>query len=434
MLKPYQHEGAAFLAAHTRALLADEPGLGKCAQSVEAAKLIRARTVLIVAPAIAKYHWQREWAKWDDRAAPVIPSVLSYNDAADERNWNKGEPWDLLIVDESHYAKNPFAQRTKAIFGKGGVAYAAKRIWCLTGTPTPNNPAELWVILRAFGVTGLDYGSFTERYCILDQNGYIRGARRDMMRELRELTTPYVLRRYAKDVMPEVEMQIEEYAVKPSTEWLSLIGVANMDLTGERTIASAKKEEAALRERLEKAANDDELMEILRPGHGVEYLSLYRRYLALLKAPGVCDLVKFEIENGLVDKLVIYGYHVAPMRLMAQTLRDAGIRTEFIYGGTPPKTRDAAIGRFTRVKGGSPVLLANMVAAGTAIDLTAAHEGIMFEMDWTPAVNAQAMLRMRRHGQKHRVRMRVMVAGGTLDERISAVVARKTNDIVALWE
>lgn len=424
----YQMEGVAFLVERTRALLADEPGLGKSGQVIVAAQKIGAQNACVICPAVARFHWRREWQKWwSDGLTPV---VLSYDEASRETLWRQCV-WDVLVIDESHYAKNPTAARTRAIFAKGGGAYGARRIWCLTGTPTPNHPGELWVMLRAFGATKLSYQAYCERYCILDREGRIRGAYKPNIPELREIVRPYVLRRMAKDVLPDIKMNIEEYTVQPRTDWLALMGTSGVDWDGKKTSASALAEEAALRAQLESAQDDDAILAALN--RNPEKTALYRRYLGIVKAPATYELVKFELANGIVDKLVVYGYHVEPLGLMYQKAKRDGIKAEMIYGGTPPKARDAAITRFTRPRG-SRVLFANMVAAGVAIDLTAAHEGIMFETDWTPDKNIQPMMRMRRYGQKELVRMRIISAAGTLDERISAVVARKTADIVALWE
>src|SRR3990167_8392102 len=83
-LKPFQHTGAAFLASRTRALLADEPGVGKTSQFITAANLVGARRVGVVAPGIGLTHWRREFDKWNfqgDRA-----DVISWDDAHEMRD------------------------------------------------------------------------------------------------------------------------------------------------------------------------------------------------------------------------------------------------------------------------------------------------------------------------------------------------------------
>ena len=144
--RPYQIEGAKFLASKRYALLADDPGLGKTAQSVRACDAIGARTVAVVCPASVVLNWRREFDRWwpDWLERPLL-YVESYDKVA--RHCWREPNFDLLIVDEAHYAKTPTAARTKALYGKSadgsGLVSKAKRTWLLTGTPAPNNPAEL---------------------------------------------------------------------------------------------------------------------------------------------------------------------------------------------------------------------------------------------------------------------------------------------------
>lgn len=69
VLFPHQRAGVAFLATAKRALLADEPGLGKTAQAIRALKELKDRgeevfPILIVCPNTLKKNWAREFARW----------------------------------------------------------------------------------------------------------------------------------------------------------------------------------------------------------------------------------------------------------------------------------------------------------------------------------------------------------------------------------
>ena len=66
-LRPYQSEGAKFLADDTirqSHLLGDEPGVGKTAQAISACDQLRARRVLVCCMSIAKRHWAREFERF----------------------------------------------------------------------------------------------------------------------------------------------------------------------------------------------------------------------------------------------------------------------------------------------------------------------------------------------------------------------------------
>ena len=196
-LYPYQQTGATFLARRGRALLADEMGLGKSAQAIAACDIVGAGlSVGVVCPASVKANWKREFALFGREAHNV--DIESYDKVA--RGAFDKAAFDVLILDEAHYLKSPKAKRTKAIYGPkcdgvDGLVGRSNRVFLLTGTPTPNDPSELWTHLRAVmpgAIAGKTrprpYFSFINRYCTIINKGFgpqITGGRR--LDELRAL-------------------------------------------------------------------------------------------------------------------------------------------------------------------------------------------------------------------------------------------------------
>lgn len=414
-LKPFQQTGAEFLAARTRALLADEPGVGKTAQFITAANLVGARRIGIVAPGIGLTHWRREIDKWNfqgDRA-----DVISWDDAHEQRDLFEQAgglrrlpmQWDVLIPDEVHFGKNPQARRTKAVFGKGGLGWYARRIWAGSGTPAPNNVSELWPMLRAFGKTKMDLPAFVSYFCVVDGLGKIRGNRADTIDELRAILKGFSLRRLKKDVLPELgEIDVQEWYVQPNA----------------RFTFDVEPRVGSLENRL-RGMSDEELMAFLSdPGEDFATLC---RYNALLKAPAVFDTVKFELENGLLEKVVIYGHHKEALAALQREFDRAGIGSILIYGDTPMATRDRMIETW-KTDVHTPVNLSSISVAGTVLDYTAAHQVIALEMSWVPGNNSQAWQRPHRQGQDKPVTVRVAV-GTPIDEIMTGVLIRKTKAI-----
>ncbi|MFX7040781.1 helicase-related protein, partial [Acinetobacter baumannii] len=73
------------------------------------------------------------------------------------------------------------------------------------------------------------------------------------------------------------------------------------------------------------------------------------------------------------------------------------------------------------------VFVGNVRAAGTGLTLTAASDIVMLESSWTPADNAQALMRVHRVGQSAaKVRARFIMLANSIDEVVSDTVARKT--------
>lgn len=425
-LNPHQITGRDFLASRTRALLADEPGVQKTRQAIAAVDKVKATSVLVICPAIARTHWAREFDKWSEGYRPAELRIISFADSDKPTSINRvtldNPMWDTLIVDESHYAKNPLAKRTRSVFAKGGAAWLARRIWCLTGTPAPNNPAELWVMLRSFGVCNYEYEDFKEHFCVVDRMGFVRGTRKDNLPELRRMLDPIVLRRTFTEIMPEIgEIDVQELAVEPRRDFLKSVGPAEEALYVERT--------EKLRVALAECATDAEALQLLHPNRIA--FATARRYMAMLKAPGVYDILNFELENGLLDKVVVFGYHVEALQMMFKKARHAGWWPQIITGATPEKDRYAAIDLFN-APGKSRIMFANIAAAGHVINLSAANQGIALELDWVPSMNSQAWMRMRRAPQTRPVSIRVAVCAGP-DEIVSGVVARKSKDLLQLW-
>jgi SWI/SNF-related matrix-associated actin-dependent regulator 1 of chromatin subfamily A len=416
-LKPFQQQGVEFLVPRTRALLADEPGVGKTGQIITAANVVGARHLGIVVPEIGVRHWERELNKWNSTAdrADIIPWGQAHDAAARRQKQAPAPLWDVLIPDESHFGKNPQARRTKAVFAKGGLGYYARRIWAASGTPAPNNISELWPLMRAFGKTGMDEQSFKNYFCLVnDLTGKVVGNRPERVEELRAILKTFALRRLKKDVLPELgAIDIQEWYVKPSGAFC-----AKADL---------HSDELKLQARLA-GLSDEEILVYL--AGDTEFATL-RRYNALLKAPAIFDTVKFEQENGLLDRVVIYGYHREAMQALYLAFRRASIAVFLIFGDTPKADRDGIIERWKVTPGG--VLIASSIIASTVLDFTAAHQGIMLEMDWVPGNNFQAMQRMHRHGQEYPVSIRV-ASGTPIDDIINGVLIRKIEGLAEIFD
>lgn len=421
-LKPFQLEGAAFLAARTRALLADEPGCGKSAQLIRACELVDAKHVRVVCPGVGIEHWRREFSRWWTDARRPVVEVLSYDDARRLAQGGASKMAfvraDVLVVDESHMAKNPGAQRTVAVFGKGGLGHFADRIWCASGTPAPNNASELYPMLKAFGAIRMDYDTFRNYFCIVDAMGKVRGNRPDRVAELRAILLSVSLRRRKVDVLPELgAVDVQEWFVEPNPAFIP---------DGTRPEIAAQEQE--LRRQLSGKSFEDMLAALA----GDKEFATLRRYNAMLKAPAVFEQVKFEVENGLLDKVTIYGYHKEPLKALEQRFNAAGIGAVLIYGDTPARERDALIEGWKKPDG-PRVNLSSIIVAGMVLDYTAAHQGIMLEMDWVNGNNQQAMQRMHRQGQAKPVTVRVAV-GSEIDEIVSTVLVRKAKDFFDLFD
>ena len=426
-LKPFQQTGSQFLQNLRRALLADDMRLGKTVQALDAAKALGAQHVMVVCPGIAKMVWRTHAAKLDCRFAWFM--VVSYEELR-----RYGEYWtstygnDILILDEAHFTKTASAQRTRAVWGKAkGVAHRSRYIWCLSGTPAPNHAGELWPMMRSFGATKMGKPEFEEYFCRLDRYGTPKGTRLDRVDELRGILSTFTLRRTKREVAPELPtLTIEPYPVEPSLDYLRAAWPGECD---SRRVYYDNQDNRLYRE-----------LQLRKPHEQLEYLERHsvnlaqlRSITALLKAPRVAELIRLMLDNGITDKLVVFGYHRDPLKLLQRELTYAGYKSVIVYGGTSDEDKEKAVTKFTR-KNGASVFIGNIESAGTAIDLSVANTAILLERDWVPGNNAQALDRMGGFNQKEPMTAYDMYIPNSADEIVQQVVDRKTHELSKVFD
>ena len=431
-LLPYQSVGSFFLASRTRAGLFDEPGVGKTAQAINALDRLGARRVIVVCPAAVRQVWVGEFKKfavlprrilkgstlqdlnlWCRGKADVF--IVSYEMATRWKKHLEDDLVEVLILDESHYAKSSSAMRTRALLGgrcdgQGGIGRWCARTWFLTGTPAANDPMDVWPFLRFAGATSLTERAFTDRYFKATSNGFGTRTtpRKETLEELKHVINSCSLRRTKAQAgldLPPI--------------WLTTQMVDGDTAEIRALLAQHPELSDAIREALERGG-----LSFLDAQH----IATLRRLVAEAKAPAFVQLLCEELENGL-DKVVVFGIHKRALEVVRDGLAARGVSHVHLDGSTGESDRIKAVDRFQRdpsVK----VFVGNIRAAGTGITLTAAADLIMFESDWAPAANAQAIMRVHRIGQGRQVRARFIVLANSIDEVVIETVARKTRAII----
>ena len=427
-LFPYQVEDASWLSTKKKALLAHEMGTGKSAITIQAMKLANVKRVLIIAPPIARETWKREYKKWGMREpriilkrsekieAPDESVVVSFDYATVNHKQLCKTQFDLIVVDESHFLKAPTAKRTQAVFGTHGVIHKTKRIWLLSGTPMPNNPSELWPMLRSFGATDLSFDQFVSYYCTYYeymQRKVITGARGVRIPELQALLKPVMLRRTTEEVLKDLpEVRHEELLLEPKLT----------NLTPE-----LKEEFKLLESSLGKNKTPEEAIAAM--SMLASSISTLRRYCAIQKVEALSEILIEELENRAYEKIVIFGIHREALGVLQEKLsRFNPVR---IDGSINPIERQRNIDRFQN-DGSCRVFIGNIQAAGTNITLTSCHHMVFLEQSWVPGDNQQAVARCRRIGQKNSVFVRHAAIKDTVDQRVQSALASKSFDISQL--
>lgn len=424
ILHPFQNDGVSFLWKRRLTLLADQMGLGKTPQTIRALDCLGDTQPLVVCPAIAKEHWRCMFRDWS--MMQHTPTIVSYDYARENVRQLSAHQWDALVVDEMHFTKSIKAKRTNAIWGKGNIAWHADKVMSLSGTPAPNHYGELFPIMTAYGAWRGTYHEFIARYCILDDMGKVVANSLRYVDELRAILDQFMIRRLKKDVASELPpVSIHPWYVKSDPDLLDVIRPGDSD----RVAARMRKEDAQLKLALH-GLTEDERMDYLRSKQ--THYATWRRINSVMKCPAVLSQLLFEFDNQLVDKVVVYAYHRDAIVLLRDMLKGKGINVACIWGGTDERKRIVEQDKFKRWQRG--VFIGQIVAAGTAIDLTSAHEGIMLEKSWVPGENAQAMERMHRYGQAFPVTIRDVTIRGSVDEDVSRTLDRKMRELSALFD
>lgn len=458
-LSPYQIAGAEFLMKRRFAYLADEMGLGKTAQAIIAADSVGAQKILIICPAVARINWKREfemWSVYDQEFSiceklsdsPTERIIVSYEYAT----MNVAElikDWDLIIVDEAHFIKEPGAIRTKAILGKNGLVRSTKRMWMLSGTPAPNHAGELWPMLHTFGAYPLSFETFLKTFCNVRMVNYgtglkpkIAGTKTESIPHLKTILNRVLLRRRKTDVLKELppisyyDLVVEETPIDfdlcPSFfEWVF------PEDRREELYAKLKDQENTILTLLGSEAKYHGKGQGLTANgmtmlEGVaKSVSTLRRWNGLKKMPAYAKMVAQELEDGAYEKIVIFAIHRDVIENIRLALSKFGAVT--LYGGTPPAQRQKNIDKFQN----NPkirVFIGNIKAAGTAITLTRAHNIDLLEQEWVPGDNAQAIMRVHRRGQEMPVTVRVISLADSIDQPIAQAVKRKTRELTAIFD
>lgn len=443
-LSPYQVEGANWLSKKKYAFLADEMGLGKTAQAILAADNLGIKRMFVVCPAVARVNWLREFEKFSSlrRSFVIVDSktsvwkqddsiIISYELATQTEPMFFGR-FGLAILDEAHYLKSTTSKRSGAILGSDGLIHNWDRLWALSGTPAPNNVSEIWIWLYLFGATTLSLERFIKVYCNYYQGPrgpVATGTKKRKLTEIKAMISQVFLRREKADVLSELPaISFEEVIVPPAPvnidEYGSFIEwVFPKDRTEEfrETLSTQQK---LVAEVLGGSKYGEKSLEILKSL--ATSVSTLRRYNGLEKMPSCAEIIARELEANAYDKIVIFAIHADVIEGLRKRLSLFGART--LYGGTPPKKRQQNIDDF-QTRRDVRVMVCNIQAAGTAINLTAAHQVAFVEQDWVPGNNAQAAMRCHRRGQTKPVSVRFFSLADSIDEKVSTILRRKTKEI-----
>ena len=400
-LFPHQQEAKLFLLSRRRAILADQPRVGKTLPTAAAA--LENLPALIVCPAIAKTVWESAFA----RLAPNV-SVHVVNGKREASEVNSADVtiinydvlqygitnvdrYNTLVLDECHRIKNPKAQRTKA------AMLAMKKIdyvYACSGTPIPNRPIELWPILHGLGIYRGGWFDFAARYAKmwsapwgLDTSGASN------LPELKALMLPHVLRRKKEDIFKDYK--------EPQ------VSLITFDL------ANDKREQSFDADAL--MANPNALL-------AFEGLAEIMREAGMRKVKAASEFIDDLLQSN--EPVVVFAHH---KDVVAELQKLLFVHNPVvIVGNTSKQNRYKALKYFQT--GVTKLIIGNIQSMSEGVDLSAADTIVFVECTWSTSALEQASSRVENINKSGIPPViYILTIKASLDHTVLAKVLKKLN-------
>lgn len=466
---PYQSAGVEYCLPLERSIIGDDMGLGKTLQGIMLCNSTDAKSVLVVCPASLRLNWLKEWEKFATNQNLATCAVLNGSDVNLAKDADvvfvsydllikpamqkvaRARKWDVVIVDEAHYLKNPKVKRSTHLLGlpprsrmpkdkKGNEIphprepIPAKRWVLLTGTPITNRPVDFWNLLRFCDTTHFgDYYQYCKQFCDAKKgfgNSLDVGGSSNLSELQQIIRGSCMVRRLKTDVLKQLPAKVRQIILLPTPDKVKreLNALTMESVFSDETID-------AISEAIDnaKSANSsdewDQSTEHLNAQKiPFEAIAKARSILGLAKVDLAIEHIKSILDGDSSKKLIIGAHHSDVIDQLVGALEGYGVAT--ITGSTSAANRQAAVERF-QTDGSCRLFVGNILAAGTGITLTASSHTIFVETDWVPANNRQFEDRNHRIGQKDTVLIQYLAMDDTLDANIIKSNAKKIRVIEA---
>ena len=442
-LRPYQKAGYNWLRFLNEyrlgGCLADDMGLGKTVQTLTlllAEKKAGAGTTLLVMPTSLIYNWEME----ANRFTPEL-KVLNYTGTLRNKDMARFKNYDLVltsygitrldvellqkfffnyvILDESQVVKNPTSNIAKAV-----RELKSRHKLVLTGTPIENTTLDLWSQMSFInpGILGTQTYFRNEYQYPIEKKGD-----ESRSKKLGAIIKPFILRRHKSQVATELPAKVEhvQYSVMTAEQ--------------ERRYEEVK---AHYREKIFKLIEQEGLgnsrFMILEGLTKLRQLANHPRMVeqGYSGDSGKLEDITHMLENAMAEghKVLVFSQFVKHLDLVRAYLKNHKI--DFAYLDGSSTDRRAQVERFNH-DANLKVFLISIKAGGLGLNLTEADYVFILDPWWNPAVEAQAIDRAHRIGQKKKVFTYKFITRNTVEEKILTLQQKKlrlTQDLIVTEE
>lgn len=416
-------------------ILADEMGLGKTLQTISLLGFMKhyksiGGPHIVIVPKSTLANWMNEFKKWcpslravcliGDQEARctfirdiMMPGewdicVTSYEMCIKEKSVFKKFNWRYMVIDEAHRIKNEKSKLSEIL-----REFKTNNRLLLTGTPLQNNLHELWALLNfllpdVFNSSDDFDAWFNTNQCLGDNS---------LVERLHAVLKPFLLRRLKSEVekrlKPKKELKVYVGLSKLQREWYTKVLMKDIDVVN----GAGKIEKMRLQNilmQLRKCTNHPYLFDGAEPGPPYttdEHL--------------VYNCGKMTLLDKLLPKLLEQDSRVlifSQMTRVLDILEDYCHWKQYPYcrldGQTPHEDRQRQINEYNADDSTKFIFMLSTRAGGLGINLATADVVIIYDSDWNPQMDLQAMDRAHRIGQKKQVRVFRFITENTVEEKI----------------
>ncbi|ANQ08079.1 Uncharacterized protein PCOAH_00023630 [Plasmodium coatneyi] len=446
-MKPYQIEGLNWLYQLYRhkinGILADEMGLGKTLQTISLLCYLRfnkniKRKSIIICPRSTLDNWYQEIKKW----CTEMKAFKYYGSKDERRELNKNVlhtdydvllttyeivikdksalfdiDWFFLVIDEAHRIKND-----KSVLSTSVRFLRSENRLLITGTPLHNNLKELWSLLNFLMPKIFDNSEEFDNLFNISKISSNDNKQSEIITQLHTILKPFMLRRLKVEVEqclpPKREIYVFVGMSKLQKKLYSDILSKNIDVINAMT--GSKNQMLNILMQLRKCCNHPYLFD------GIEEPP-YIEGNHLIETSGKMSLLdkllpRLKKENS---RVLLFSQMTRVLDIIDDYCRWKKYEYLRIDGSTVGDERQIRINQFNEPNSKYFIFLLSTRAGGIGINLTTADIVILFDSDYNPQMDIQAMDRAHRIGQKKKVIVYRFVTQNSVEEKIVERAAKK---------